>query len=174
MADDVDAREAFPLTCRYLGDKAPREASPDKFVRAVCDAYSRGDIPCRAVRDLVNYEAATRELPPAPEAPAGPLPRDDERVVLAPHVRVLVYGAALPEMLEALRADNPATPRPARGWIVAWRTRDGALHEHLLLREEGWMLERFREANTPGEALDEDEREDFARLWELGILTRAR
>lgn len=172
-ADLVDAREHFPLTCRHLGAHAPRAASPAAFAKSVCEAHTKGDIPSRAVRDLVNYEAAVSELGPASAGEPGSLPRDDERVVISPHVRVLVFGAALPEMIEALRAGKPATPRPFRGWIVAWRDARGELHELVLPREEGWILERFREPITPDDALDDDEREEFARLRTLGILTRA-
>lgn len=169
----MDARELFPLTCRHLGASAPAAISPEAFVEAVCKAHARGDIPSRAVRDLVRYEASLRELRPAAHAGPGAAPRDDERVVLSPHVRVLVFGGALPEMLDALRGGKPAAPRPARGWIVCWRETDGKLRELILPREEGWVLERFRQAITPSDALDDDERDEFAQLWDLGVLTRA-
>ena len=168
-----DARELFPLTCRHLGDKSPPAVSPSAFVAAVCEEHARGDIPSRAVRDLVRYESLVNELRPTAGADPGPAPRDEEAVVLAPHVRVLVFGGALPEMLVALRAGEAATPRPARGWIVAWLDANGKLQELILPREEGWILERFRQPITPGDALDDDERDEFARLWKLGILTRA-
>lgn len=169
----MDARGLFPLTCLHLGEKAPHAATPAAFVEAVCAQHARGDIPSRAARDLARYEALLHELRPAARAEPGPTPRDDEPVVLAPHVRVLVFGAALPEMLAALRTGKPAASRPARGWIVAWRAPGGAIEELVLPREEGWILERFRQPATPGDALDDDEREEFARLWTLGILTRA-
>ncbi|HVM44303.1 MAG TPA: hypothetical protein VM582_00105 [Candidatus Thermoplasmatota archaeon] len=169
----MDARSLFPLTVAYLGGAAPAARTPAEFVRAVCEAHARGDIPSRAARDLAQYEALLQELRPARVADPGPLPRDDEAVVLAPSVRVLVYGADLPGMLAALREGKAPTPRPARGWIVAWRDAGGELREHLLLREEGWILERFRQPATPGDALEDEEREDFAALWKLGVLRQA-
>lgn len=167
----MDARALFPLTMRCLGARAPAAASPDDFARAVCDAHARGDIPSRSVRDLVNYEAAVLELPEAPTPEPG-LPGEDELVVLAPHVRVLVFGAALPEVLEALRQGTTPKPRPARGWITLWKE-GGKLCEHLLPRMEGWIVERFREPATPADAVEDDEREIFARLCRDGILIRA-
>lgn len=168
----MDARELFPLTTRYIGAAAPPSPTPEQFVRAVCEAHAKGDIPARAVRDLVQYEALLQDLRPTEHAPSAP-PRDDEAVVLAPHVRVLVYGADLPGMLAALADGKPATPRPARGWIVVWRDGKGALQTRLLPREEGWLLERFRQPAKLADALEDDEREEFARLWGAGILQRA-
>ena len=169
----VDARALFPLTCRHLGAAAPPAKSAAEFVEAVRALNAKGDIPARAARDLVRYEASLQELRPSPASARGPAPADHERVVLSPHVRVLVFGGGLPEMLDALRAGRSASPRPSRGWIVAWLSAEGKLQELILPREEGWVLERFRAPTTPDDALDEDEREEFARLWELGIIVRA-
>ena len=169
----MDVRDQFPLTCRHLGTAAPEAKTATEFVEAVCAANAKGDIPARAARDLVRYEAALQELRRAPSGAPGPVPSDHERVVLSPRVRVLVFGGGLPGMLDALRAGRSASPRPARGWIVAWLSPDGKLQEMTLPREEGWVLERFREPTTSDDALEDDEREEFARLWERGVLTRA-
>lgn len=166
----MDLAAIFPLTLRHLGDAAPRGAAGgEAFVRAVRERHARGDIPDRGVRDLVQYEWFRACLPPAPPPP-GPLPRDDEPCVLAPHVRVLVFGADLPAMLAALREGKAATPRPARGWIVLWQG-----GELVLPREEGWFIESFRDPTTPAVAIegDAEERAKFERLWKIGVLVLA-
>lgn len=165
----MDARSLFPLTLAHLGDRTPHAQTPAEFVQNVCAAFAKGDIACRAARDLANYESLLLDLPtPAPLDP-GP-PRDDEPCVLAPHIRIIVYGAALPEMVAALRQGRPAMPRPARGWLITWRS-----GEAILRREEGWFLETFREPTPPSEAIEDDEdRTVFTKLWHMGILARAR
>lgn len=168
----MDVRDRFPLTCRYLGERAPAAHNAEAFVSAVCAAHARGDIASRAVRDLARYEAALLELTPRP--PRGPMPRDDEPVVIAPHARVVVYGANLPEMAAALQAGRVATPRPARGWIVLVRDEDGVVEQRILARMEGWLVESFREPTPPSEAIEDDEdRALFAELWSAGALARA-
>lgn len=158
----------FPLTLRFLGDAGPPATTAEEFVRAVCERHARGDIPDRAARDIVRYEALLLELPAPPVATAH-RPRDEDPCIIAPHVRVLVYGADLPNMLEDLRAERTATPRPARGWLVLWRG-----GEILLPREEGWFLERFREPTTPKEAIeDAEDRTHFETLWRASVLVRA-
>lgn len=170
----MDIRGAFPLTLRHLGDAIPAGGSPEAFVRAVCEAHAKGNIPHRAARDLVRFESLLAELPPAPAETPGELPPDDAPCRLGAHVRLLVFGAGLPDMLHALRKNAPATPRPARGWVVLHRDPDGEPRESWALREEGWFLERFRDPATPGEAIEDDEeRALFARLWREGILMRA-
>lgn len=163
----MDVRTKFPLTLKFLGEVGPAEASIEGFVRAICEAHPKGDIPSRAVRDLVRYEALQCEVP-AEAPPVAPLPRDDEPCVLAPHVRMHVFGGDLPNILKALRVGKPATARPARGWIIL-----APGSETLLLREEGWFLESFREPEAPAEVIEDDEdRELFERMWDLGVLVR--
>lgn len=164
----TDIRASFPLTFRHLGNAAPAARSAEEFVRAVCEAHAKGDIPSRAVRDLVHYEALLLEVGPLPGAP-GPTPRDNERVVLSPHIRLLVFGGGLPEMLEALRAGKPAKARPSRGWFVLWK--GGELR---FFREEGWFLESFREPVRVEENVEDGPtREAFDHFWRAGIIVRA-
>jgi hypothetical protein len=169
----VDARASFPLTRMFLGPKAPDAPSPEAFVKAVCDEHAKGDIPCRAARDLARFEAMLLELRPAPPGTPGSLPADDEPCVLAPHVRALMFGAALDEMLVALRAGKPAAPRPRRGWKLVWRDAGGKLHEHDFPREGGWMLEQFREPAKPGDVVTGSARPIFEDLWREGVIVRA-
>lgn len=168
----VDARALFPLTLAHLGDRAPAATTPPELVQKVCDQHAKGDIPSRAARDLVRYEAMLLELAPSRARAEAP-PGDDEPCVIAPHVRVLVFGAALPEMLAALRAGKEAKPRPCRGWLIAWRD-DKGLRELEIPRVEGWFLESFREPTAPKDAIeDAQDRAHFEHLWREGILTRA-
>lgn len=168
----MDVRTRFPLTLALLGPEVPSASSVETFVTDVCAAHAKGDIPSRGVRDLVRFEALVSELPER-SAPLGGPPRDDERLVLAPDVRVLVYGADLPGMLAALRAGKPPRSRPARGWLIFWREQ-GKLHERFLTRETGWMLESFREPQLVSDAVEDDEdREALAEFCRLGVLTRA-
>jgi hypothetical protein len=161
----MDVRARFPLTRQYLGSAGPAADSVEAYVRAVCDAHAKGDIPSRAVRDLVRYEALLLEVP-AQAPPIAPLPKDEEPCILAPHARLHVFGADLPSALKALRAGELATPRPARGWLVLL---PGA--QLLLLREEGWFLESFRKATSPSEVIEDDEdRALFERMWNAGVL----
>lgn len=166
----VDAvRKAFALTRRHLGHDGPSAASVEEYVKAVCAAHARGNIPDRAVRDLALYELSVLSLP-APSASAGAAPRDDEPCVLAPHVRLVMFGADLPGMLDALRAGKPATPRPAFGWLLV--TPGG---ERRVAREHGWLLEQFREPCLPSEAFGGTGvgRETFETFWREGLLVRA-
>jgi hypothetical protein len=163
----VDARERFPLTLAYLG-RLPPGSTPTEIVERVCAEHDRGDIPSRAVRDLVRYEALLLDLPPA-AIPSGAPPHDEDRCVLAPHVRVLDFGAALPEIVAALREGKAAKARPARGWLVLWRG-----GERLLYRETGWLLQSFREPARVGDVVEDDEdRALVAEWWRLGLLARA-
>lgn len=168
----MDARSSFPLTLAQLGADAPEAASVREFVEAVCAAHASGTIPDRGMRDLVRYEAMLLDLPPGP-ANEAPTP-ERAPCVIAPHVRILVYGAGLPDMLDALRQGARPIPRPSRGWIVVWRDARGRVREKLLPREEGWMLERFREPAVPeGSLEDDEERAVFAELWKEGVLVHA-
>lgn len=172
----MDPRAAFPLTLRHLADAlggdVPDAETGEAFARKVCDAFARGTIPDRAVRDLARYESYLAELTPGPRAPPGELPRAPVR--LAPHVRLLTYGADLPGMLRDLRAERPATPRAAHGWVVLRQDADGALHERWLRSEEGWTVESFREPTAPDDVLeDEEDRALIAALWRDGILVPA-
>lgn len=167
----MDVRALFPLTLRHLGDATRPAPTAAAFVQAVCDAHAKGDIPHRAARDLVRYEAALTELRPrAPQTE--PLPPEGAPLLLSPDVRVIVYGAGLPEMLASLRAGGTAKPRPARGWLVLWRDQ-ARVHERVLPREEGWLLESFREPTPWKEAVEDDEdRALVEKLWREGVLVR--
>ena len=170
----MDVERAFPLTLRHLGDTGPSASSREEFVQAVCDAHPLSNIPHRAVRDLVHHESLLAELPPAPTRRPGALPSEEEACRLGTHVRLLVFGAGLPEMIHSLRAGAPATPRPARGWLILYQGSDGAPRERWVLREAGWFVERFREPTTPRDAIEDDEdRALFEALWREGILVRA-
>lgn len=163
----MDARERFPLTLAYLGG-LPAGTTPAEIVQRVCAEHERGDIPSRAVRDLVRYEALLLELPPVAIS-SGAAPRDDDRCVIAPHVRVLDFGAALPEIVAALREGKPAKARPSRGWLILWRG-----GERLLYRETGWLLQSFRQPARVGDVVEDDEdRALVADWWKLGLLARA-
>lgn len=149
----------------------PGAADASAFVEAVCSAHARGNIPDRCVRDLVRYEDILRKLRPV--EPQQGAPPTDARLVLSDRVGVLVYGAALPEVLGQLRAGDVARPRPTRGWLVLSRDAHG-VHERVLAREAGWLLESFREPTPASEAVEDDEdREILAQMWRAGVIVRA-
>lgn len=182
-------RSFFPLTLAYVGDEALERyyethpygeddlaAEAARFASWVGKAWPRGIIQDRAVRDLAAYESARNELqarPPAPQ-PGPRLPADDEPYVLSPHVRVVVFGADLPGMVDALEAGNEARVRPRRGWAVLRRGDDGEVRSAELDRETGWLLESFRQPTPPADVLeDEEDRARFRELCAAGVVVRA-
>lgn len=178
-----DLRALFPLTLAHLGEDVlarylesePGEPDARRFAAFVARTHAQGTIPDRAARDLVNYEAALAEVRAlAPPAPPGMPPGEEEPCVIAQDARVLVYGAALPDLVRDLTAGERATPRPARGWLVLRRSSAGPVVAIHLPREEGWFLESFRKPSPASEAIEDDEdRALFVRLYESGVLVRA-
>ena len=174
----MDVRAAFPLTLRYIapaldGD-IPDADTREEFVRKVCDAFSLGNIPHRAARDVVRYEAYVAELSAAPAATPDDPPQDSEPCRLASHVRLHTYGADLRGMLRELREGRAVAPKAAHGWVVLFRDGNGARRERWLTGEQGWQVESFREPTAPEDVIEEEEdRALFLDLWRDGVLTRA-
>lgn len=181
-------RAMFPLTLTYVGEEiVPRfyQAQPEhrdfaeeaaRFAAFVRERFARGDIPHRAARDLAAYEeavAALRARPPAP-IPEGAPPAEDENVVLSPHVRLFVYGANLPDMVEAMQRGEKPVVRPNRGWVVLRRVMGGNVLAACLEREQGWFLESFRaEPARPADVIEDDEdRQWYRDFVQAGILVR--
>lgn len=176
-----ETRARFPLTLKHVGEailaefEAPGTA-PRSFVEFVNARYARGTIPDRAVRDLARYEDALARLAmrPSLKRPDKPLPADDVPLLLSPDVTFLMFGADLPGMLAALREGKPATPRPRRGWLLLVPAGGGHVDITEVARDEGWLLEWFREPTPLSDALEMmEERAPFEQLWKQGLLVRA-
>lgn len=181
MQDATAIRRDFPLTLRHVGDGlldaflAQREEPT--FLAFVQRRFSEGSIPHRGVRDLAKLEAERARLAALPPlaAPDAPL-RDEAKLVLNPSLALIMYGADLTGMVEALREKRPATPKPRRAWLLLLPLGQGRVEERTLTRDdEGWLLEWFRTptAITAVMPMWDAEREPFERLWQQGYLVEA-
>jgi len=169
------------LTTRYLGDAfvdAYLARHADRpFLEHVQATHAGGLIADRAARDLARYEHERARLAALPKlaAPKEPLPGEKARVMLSPNVSLLMYGADLVGMVDALRAGERAVPRPKRSWLLLTPTGDGEVREKRLTREdEGWLLESFQEPTALGDVVDPaDDRAPLEAIWKRGLLVRA-
>lgn len=182
MPSAADVRASHPLTLLYLGEAFLGEylakGGSLPFVDYVNARFAEGTIPHRAARDLARYEAETARLlaRPAVSPPREPLPGPEVPLRLSPDVALLMYGADLPGMLDALRDGKPAQPHPRRAWLLLV-ARGAEVEARHLDRDEGWTLEWFREPTSlqsmGDDGDDEGQADEVALLWRQGVLVRA-